>query len=296
MADSSVFCSEYWLLWSPHELSDQPRRSSHPSRNTWGRPKRSAQQNLPCSPQIQINTGQRRSTSEISAQTDKYIKSRQLLTVLLGKTQTHTLAATKGSLNRCDHAFRRQQCRAAISQDLLYICRCREKASPSRSGLKDPYVLTGRGGLSGPACWLKPYYSAQNSSYHLAHNSKKKKKERNTSQAVETGKEMKWERDEEGEQASICFALCGLPQTHPAHESVHTVSFNLHIRFHSYFHIYLACVARTAAANNLLGLIPVSKIVVPACENTDFRCGPRQSSTWVMWRLFTAMKRRHNVI
>lgn len=125
---------------------------------------------------------------------------------------------------------------------------------------------------------------------------KKKKKERNTSQAVETGKEMKWERDEEGEQASICFAVCGLPQTHPAHESVHTVSFNLHIRFHSYFHIYLACVARTAVANNLLGLMPVSKIVVPACKNTDFRCGPRQSSTWVMWRLFTAMKRRHNVI
>lgn len=56
--------------------------------------------------QIQINTGQLRSTSKISVQTDKYIKSRQLLTVLHGKTQKRAVAVAKGSLSRCEDAHK----------------------------------------------------------------------------------------------------------------------------------------------------------------------------------------------
>lgn len=141
VADSSMSCSEYWLLWSRRELSDQPHRSSGPSRNTRGRPKQSAQQNLLCSHQIQINTGQHRSTSKISAQTDKYMKSRQLLTMLHGKTQNHTFAATKESLNCCDHTFKWEWCRErAISPDRIYIyvCSCREEASPFQAWAQGP--------------------------------------------------------------------------------------------------------------------------------------------------------------
>lgn len=129
--------------------------------------------------------GQHRSTSKISAQTDKYIRSRQLLTAPWKNSKSH-FSSDRGIFELLWPCIQVARVQSKCNITRSYICRCREKASPS--SLDSRTHITGRGWVSAPACWLKPSDSAQKSSYHLAHNRKKY----HPGCGERKGNEMKW--------------------------------------------------------------------------------------------------------
>lgn len=168
--------------------------------------------------------GQHRSTSKISAQTDKYIRSRQLLTAPRKNSKSH-FSSDKRIFEPLWPCIQVAMVQSECNITRSYICRCREKASPS--SLDSRTHITGRGGVSAPACWLKPSDSAQKSSYHLAHT---KKKKYHPGCGERKGNEMKWKKRgmKKGSRLASVLLFVG-SHKHTLHMIACTLSVSIYI-------------------------------------------------------------------
>lgn len=144
---------------SLRDLSVQPQRWPHPSRHTQGRPKQSTRQSLLNAAQLQINTGQLRSTSKITAQTENNIlradsygpricKSSSIVIYAvaksihqpLGRQQVRSQVTARTHAQTCTHSDPRVQSEG-LGQGLGLKQRLRELC-----------VLPGRCGILGAVC------------------------------------------------------------------------------------------------------------------------------------------------